>query len=407
MRDLTPDKSQRLWEQACSRAGEDERLRNNHFFWALFHGENGYWNRKHLDRVEWIERYFTIKPKGTGIQAMALNDSQRKLERLTEEIERAGVPARILILKPRQTGISTFAQAMMFERVLRGENMRGIIVADTDDRAELLLRIAETARERMPKDKSAGTYWDFKMKSKASYSLMWAEPISGSIEITSAETKGAGRGGTKEFCHMSEVAWWKNPTETAAGILESIPDMRGTVVYGESTANGDAGWFRDEFWAGWNERDKPLDERDAPWVSFFIAWWEHDEYRWTRTFGAGRELPERVRSQIMASLDEEEEWLLKQSYTTADGETRRVDVDQLAWRRKKIAGYAEAGGITMLNQEHPSRPSVAFAASGARVFDVDIVARKLREARPAAWRGTLVDPSSGAEPEESYAEVEG
>lgn len=378
-----------LREKVAKVAGTDVRYADNLLFTSYFTKQGGLFNP---NRREWIERYFTIKPKAASLQLLKLNPVQRRLHGLVERMKRLGIPVRVIILKARQAGISTDVQAIMFEEVLREKNRRGLIVADTDDRAEMLLRIANTARKNMPKHPE-GDVWNFRMDSRAAYQLAWSDPINGSIEITSSQTSGAGRGGTLDVLHLTETAFWRDAAEQAVGILESLPDLPGTMAFNESTANGDSGWFRDEFWRSWEERHVPLMDRKSSWVALFIAWWEHDEYRWTRTFGVGRTLPPSLVMDIHKTLDEEEEWLLTQKYFVRGVGWKNVDYDQLAWRRKKIADYSGKGGRSMFDQEHPSRPEVAFMASGAKVFDAEKIQRMLREVRPPVWRGTLEDPS--------------
>jgi hypothetical protein len=388
--------------EAAERGGDDLRLRDNYLFSSLFNRENGVQDGRALSRREWIETFFTIKPKAAGLQRITLNPAQRRLHSTVEKMIRLNLPVRIICLKARQQGFSTDIQAMMFEDVLRGQNKRGLIVADIDDRAEMLLKIANTARKNMPKSERGDSRWDFKMDSRAAYQLAWGDPITGSIDITSSQTSGAGRGGTLDCLHLTETAFWKDAASQAVGILESLPDLPGTMAFNESTANGDSGWFRDEFWRAWEERDRPLWDRKSSWVSLFFGWWEHPDYRWTKTFGAGREFPARLSAQIFHTVDAEEEWLLQQRYFQRGAGWKTVDYDQLAWRRKKIADYTGKGGVDKFNQEYPSRPEVAFMSSGFKVFDQDVIQRKLREAKKPVWTGTIEEPFARVGAPSSY-----
>ena len=47
------------------------------------------------------------------------------------------------------------------------------------------------------------------------------------IQVSTAGARGAGRGGTVNFFHGSEVAWWANGHEHLAGVLQSVPDADG------------------------------------------------------------------------------------------------------------------------------------------------------------------------------------
>jgi hypothetical protein len=205
--------------------------------------------------------------------------------------------------------------------------------------------------------------------------------------------------------------------------MASLPTLPGTYGFDESTANGDQGKFRDDFWRAWKQRDVNLLERNDPWHAVFFAWWEHDEYRWTRTYGSNREIPAKLLEQVNASLDEEERWLVKQTYIrrftpadkwvsvvvkqgrklvfSADGSfaiktcapekksklvrmnvgLQSVGIDQLLWRRQKIQDKEIANDLALFNQEYPSRPQLAFMSTGRPVFDIEKIDYLLAKAR--------------------------
>lgn len=357
--------------------------------------------KRRMSRREWIEANFYIQAKNGDIIPLKLNRAQRRFECWVLRMERAGVPIRIIILKARQLGFSTYVQAIMFEKVLRGSRVRALIVADTNERSEILLAMAHLANVEMPKpewmqnivvkevkkgnhtswvaergiDEDCDGKWDFRMRSKASSSLMWDSPLDGTIKVTSAEVAAPGRGGTRQLLHMSETAYWANAGQKAAGVLGSLPKIPGTYAFNESTANGASGWFYDDFWRGWKERDVKLENRVFPWVSLFFAWFEHEEYYWTKAWGQGRSMSEKEQRQIVDTLDENEEWLLKQTYFrrwTPDDEwvqterngklvwarkgvgVRKVGLDQLKWRRTMIQDPEIHHDLNKFRQEYPA-----------------------------------------------------
>lgn len=404
--------------------------------WVLEEGHTWKRIKKRLRRREWIEAYFPIRNKSGELELLKLNPAQRMFEHKVLQMERAGVPVRIITCKSRQMGFSTYVQAIMFERVLRGHHVRGLIVADNKERSETLLAIAQIARQNMLKDTKSNTHWDFKMTSKARDTFRFGEPISGEVEVTTAEAPRPGQGGTRTLLHLSESAHFKNPERTYASCISSLPTLPWTYGFEESTANGDRGRFRNDFWDSWREKDVPLYERKYPWSAMFFAWWQHPEYAWTRTYGAGRHLPEKTYSTIMATLSAEEGWLLKQKFLrrwtpndvwervkchyvyelvmegTGNGAKivgqkrvhkdnwvwRRkgvgwntVSVDQLAWRRETILDKHFAGNLDLFNQEYPSRPQVAFMSSGRPVFNQEAIDGMLAATKGAqpVIRGTL------------------
>lgn len=432
------------------RASGDPQAQDNHLFALLFDRYSGLYRDhdtaravwkdgerliRRLRRREWIERYFRIRSENGLIVTLQLNAAQRRLECMILRMERTGIPVRIIILKARQEGISTYIQAFGFERGLRTKNFRGLIVAHNHDTAKILLQMAEVGRtEMLKRGGDAPEKWNFKMKSKARAQLEWADPIGAQIQITSAEAPNPGIGGTRTMLHLSEFAKYPDPEVKIAALLPSLPVLPGTYGFKESTAEGADGLFHDEFWEGWNERGTPLRERAFPWVSLFMAWWEHDTYRYSCSYGAGRQPDGKLFAQIRDTLDAEEQWLLRQSYfrrwkpddeweevpvpnetlelkmrdgkiagtirRESNGRTkwrrvgvgmRKVDIDQLAWRRLKIKEMN--GDITLFNREYPSRPEVAFVSSGRPVFDIAQIDERMRAGLPEPiFRGSLRSP---------------
>lgn len=427
-------------------AGEDPQVQDNHLFHLLFNREKGLYcdvpGRRRMRRRAWIERYYRIRDSSGRIVPLIANHAQRQLEAKTIRMERARVPVRIQILKARKEGISTYVGAMAMEGGLRAEYFRSLIVAHKQDSAKILLGMQSIARQNMPKRENPLVAWDFKMNSKAKRGLEWAAPLFTEMTITSAEGDNPARGGTPSFIHLSESAYYPKADETAASILSSLPASVGTYAFDESTANGASGKFHDDFWEAWKVRDVPIAERRAPWHALFFPWWGHEDYRYTRSYGAGRAVPEDLYREIINSRTTEEDWLLRQKYLRRwrpDDEWeqvvvnesielnigrggkilgtyrhqkpgrlkwrrklagwRKVDVDQLVWRRMKMADKDFTGGedpVGKFNQEYPSRPEVAFASSGAPVFDQAEISRRLDEAAQSKpmFRGILMAPGT-------------
>lgn len=412
--------------------GDDAQLVENHLFWGLFNRKSGLfgdsagikseWLRsirftRRMRRRQWIERFFTIRQENGTLGPLILNPAQRRLECQVLRMERARVPVRLQICKARKQGFSTLIQAYMFERSMREQHFEGLIVANNKDLAEKLVRIAEIARKQMRKEGEAR--WDFSMKSTARSGLMWGDPFDSVLRITSAEVDEPARGGTPSMIHGTETAFWKDAERKQPAVFSSLPALPGTYAFDESTANGQANQFCNDFWKAWANREVPFHERENPWNAVFFGWWEHPSYRYSLSYGAGQQsqkMPTTIR-------DPEERWLLTQKYLrrwSPDDEWeqvefheveeididrngnivgtykvkrsgkkwrrkgvgwRNVDHDQLAWRRTKIQDKDCGGDINKFNQEYPSRPEVAFTSSGSPLFDGAVIDQKLADAR--------------------------
>lgn len=344
---------------------------------------------------------------------------------------------------------SSEVQAIMYEGILRGEHVRGLIVADKHETSQVLLQIASLARTTMEKTVDVAgrpVPWNFKLTSKASYSIAWDRPINGEIKITSAETDSPGRGMTPTMIHESEVAWFKDAAATEASVMSALPSLPGTMAFKESTANTDTGKFRDDFWDAWKHRETPIHARQSPWDAMFFAWYEDPDYAWTRSYGMGRPLPASMSKEILDTLTKEEEWLLQQKYLrrwapTDEWEQYRVwdkwrlviqdgkivgkerdqtgvkmakgvltwrrkgvgmqpvTVDQLAWRRLKIVDADFGGDMDLFNREMPAKPEDAFMASGSPVFDPKTLNQYIDKlpGYPPLFRGYVSDDDTDTE----------
>ena len=70
--------------------------------------------------------------------------------------------------------------------------------------------------------------------------------------VGTAGTRDVGRSKTLQPFHGSEVAFWPNARTHFAGVLQAVPDLPGSEIILESTANGAGG----EFHGRW-QQDSP------------------------------------------------------------------------------------------------------------------------------------------------------
>lgn len=134
----------------------------------------------------------------------------------------------------------------------------------------------------------------------------------------------------------SEVAFWPNAQKHMAGIGQVVPEIDGTEIVLESTANGIGNLFH----SMWLDAIRGQSQYQA----IFIPWfWEP---------GYAKPVPEG----FMLDTDETEYM-----------ETYGLTMEQMVWRRDKIA--ALSGDINLFNQEYPASAEMAFmvAATSALI----------------------------------------
>ena len=85
------------------------------------------------DDVFWLKYYVKIVNKD-GVQVpFVLNPIQQKIDDKITELESQGKPARIIVLKARQEGCSTYTQAKILCRTIKNKNRNALVVAHRDD----------------------------------------------------------------------------------------------------------------------------------------------------------------------------------------------------------------------------------------------------------------------------------
>lgn len=132
--------------------------------------------------------------------------------------------------------------------------------------------------------------------------------------------------------HNSEAAFWPNAETHAAGVLQAVPDMAGTEVILESTANGVGNFF--------HQRWRDAEQLGSDFIAIFVPWFWQEEYR--------KEVPEGFLDTL---TDDEIDY----------GNAYDLDPEQLAWRRAKIA---ELRDPILFKQEYPATAAEAFQMSG-------------------------------------------
>lgn len=137
--------------------------------------------------------------------------------------------------------------------------------------------------------------------------------------------------------HNSEVAFWPNAIEHVAGVMQSVPkgrDGNGTEVWLESSVNGMGNYFHAECQDALNGTGE--------YEFVFIPWFWDEGYR----------LPVDKKFRLD---DDEAEY----------AETHKLDREQMAWRRAKIA---ELKDIEKFKQEYPATIEEAFSAGVGQTY---------------------------------------
>jgi hypothetical protein len=251
-----------------------------------------------------------------------MNEPQRYIHKRIEDQLRLKGRVRVIILKGRQQGCSTYTEGRFYWKVSHRRGVNAYILTHQDDATSNLFSMVKTYHDNCPDLIKPQT-------GAANAKELSFVKLESGYKVSTAGSKGAGRSATIQYFHGSEVAYWPNAESHVAGALQAVPDADGTEVVLESTSAGPSGLFY--------ELSIAAQKGEGEFELIFVPWWWSTEYRKT--------LPPRFQL-----TDEEIE------YKTEHG----LCDEQMYWRRQKIV---ELRGIHHFRREYPATVEEAFKAS--------------------------------------------
>lgn len=290
-----------------------------------------------------------IRTKEGQIKPLVLNPAQQILDdAVTKQLKEEG-KVRVIILKARQQGLSTYTGGYLYFSVSQQSARKAMVITHHADSTRALFDMTKRYHEHCPEILKPHT----KYSSRRELSF---DVLDSSYVVATAGGDSVGRGETLTHVHASELAFW--PKSTAQdiwnGLLQAVPNAKGTAVFVESTANGVTGIFYD-LWKG-------AVEGTNGFVPVFIPWFTDPEYR------------EPVPANFERTPDEED-----------IAEKFNLDDEQLMFRRRKIA----QNGIDLFRQEYPAEPDEAFLTTGRPVFNPEQLQDCLEKAKDPEERLAL------------------
>ena len=237
---------------------------------------------------------------------------------------------RLIILKSRQLGCTTFVAAYFYWRMFFGQ-VAGYLLAHTDDAAKTLMGMYHRYHQLMPQGFARP------LRRASAHEIAWLHGAA--IDGGTASTGQAKRGSTLNLYHGSEVAFWTHYAEHSAGSLEAVHPVPGTAIILESTANGPVGGFYER----WRNAQAGLGDYEPLF------------FPWTLDPACVRPVP----TGFALSVDQPNEVVLSErEYQERHG----CSMEQMAWRRWKIQEKDLDGvdGSLVFSQEYPITPEEAF-----------------------------------------------
>jgi len=265
--------------------------------------------------------FVTIRDKDNREIRPEPNVLQLRMSKAYETLRQMGVKVRIICVKPRRAGCSSFAAHIVYHHSQRFRS-EGITISDIKAHSqELMEKVSGYSKvDRFP--------WGHRITGDTAYSLAWDNGSKWTVDT--AENPNAGVGGTRHLGHFSEVAKWpqttvKNSEKTMAAVLPSLSG-KNTVCIAESTPEGAQGWFYDTY-CNAVTLDQFIEMHakgicpEEQWVKVFAAWWEFTDNR-------------RMEPVSQVEIDHFKE-------TLTDDEREGIEIygwswEQIGWRRDTI-----------------------------------------------------------------------
>ncbi len=342
----------------------------------------------------WMEHYGKIwsKDRKVGLITPKLNYLQKKIQAVVERFEDLDLPTRIIVLKPRQKGSTTYGCALDYT-MLRRSSASAVIIGGQLSQVHEAWGMLQTYAKNDSFDwKSTG---EINTRSGA-----WSNG-SKLIQETAGDAH-SGIGGTHSVLHAFEVARWgehgvNNSSEVLTNIMKCVPLLPGTFINLESTAEGQTGAFYDHWISAVDAEDflsGAVDVKTGGFVRCFAAFFQFED--------SAIKLSGEDKKKIEATLDSENwyfgerDLIERYGVTDSEGTLRLGDVvkehdvwDQLAWRRWSIEVECKKD-IGKFERDAPHSWRSAFQKSGnARFSERGLQAMRTRLSKCIPTYGIL------------------
>jgi hypothetical protein len=312
------------------------------------------WNMFQADLKDfrsYAKKFLRIKDEVGNIIPFVLNALQEKVLVIMLDLESRGLPIWLIILKCRQTGISTLIEAFLFWRTHQEHNQKCLIIGHDTDSSQNLFAMYQRYYECLPQgiqpliDRNQR---DKKLSYKETKNEVVIQTAGSNI---GGEKAGTGRSATFQYIHATECAFYPDYKTTFAALLQASKKAKLIVL--ETTANGFNDFRNDWISAKLGESD---------YVTIFLSWLEFYDKPFRDDDEKNRLLRD-LGSNLDFNLYPNEEQILIDDYSAT--------LENLNWRRWAIVNLCKKD-INTFHQEYPRDDQEAFVSTGTPVFATHI-----------------------------------
>jgi hypothetical protein len=187
------------------------------------------WNKIKDDLVNYSKVCLKVVTNSGELADFNLNNQQILVHQKIEEQLRNEGRVRVIILKSRKLGISTYSAARFIHKTSTNPHKRAAVITHVSDSTSAIFRVYKRFYDNLP------DYFKPKIKANNARELEF-QNLDSSIVVATAGSSNTGRGDTIHYLHCSEIAFWPNSREIASGLMRAVADVDGTEIIIESTA---------------------------------------------------------------------------------------------------------------------------------------------------------------------------
>lgn len=322
------------------------------------------------------------------IVPLILNAPQTILDAVAEKQRAEFGIVRILLLKARRFGGSTYVQGRFYSKTSLNFNRNTFIVGHQAESTNTLFEMAKLMQERNPIAPAVRASNEKALK----FDNAKGTGLKSEYRLATAENVDAGRSQGIHYLHCSEEAFWRDADTLLTGLLQCVPDPPAeSEVFRESTANGFGNSFQVAVFNAYSEgrdvyhtarlKDVVPHMPDADieftfawhkpgqdWALVFIPWFLHDRYQ--RAFDTHdqreafeKKIGDKVFEPIELQWVESEASKLRRKYG--------LTLEQLYWRDWAIENKCN-GSVSKFRQEYPATVEEAFLSTGTNVYPKEL-----------------------------------
>ena len=311
----------------------------------------------------YFESCLKIQKFGTGeLIPFKLNEVQNIMHHIMQRQLKEQGHIRMIVLKARRFGISTYVQGRYFRHAAMNHNKVVQITTHSKAATDVMFGMTRIMEQNLPQEVKP------QLKYSGRRDLHWGGEDGGLNSSYSLSTVGGRevRGSKIDYLHCSEVASWSDGGDDyLLGLLNCVVQGFNTEAVIERTAQGVGGVFHDMYW--------DAAEANSGWESVFFPWYIYSHY--TKPFESDEER-EKFKEELGQDKrygGEEEQSLLGVTCEYDLGkETKKfsIELENLNWRRQCIKTQCQ-NDLRKFHQEFPTTARESFVTTGRGVFDQD------------------------------------